>query len=496
MFPEIAGTKVQLIAKKKKGITFYRSIDLSKEYGRILKTESYIPQAGVAVRQSFADANPEFILVLHKTMKKSSKALLANPKRVIKVTNTVWKGQGKIEKFYNILYKLKPALVAGKMRGFPATLQKISTITPPMMKRSDKMIQSLIQSITNTIHNSNKPKFTKCAFVKTEKNISMFTETMIHKNWKIIHIKSNTKTDFEERPDLIIIDGKHKKTKYLLDMYGNQVTRFLFINNIPKEGLLNLDNDSLQQNLSTHISLVNWWGYDNIYADLISKVKNIKTTNISIGHNWTYIQTKYSSGLCRSPDRATEGARTLAKAGDLKKLSLKELAKLALEDDDLCRSVGISAINAHYNTTAKGYTDQQQWGFRLFREAIGNKVCIGNFPQVTKILPDIKVIEREPNKQQYSVAQGENIIPECRHVIITAQTLMNGSLPRILFLAQGADIMLLGPSTPLSNVWKKYGVRWACGIVPTNQEKMLDFISQAGAMLVLEDRTQKITLGF
>ncbi len=137
LIPEVAGTKIQMIAKKKKGITFYRSINLSKEYGKIFNTKPYIPQAGVAIREEFANKHSDFLKAFNKAMKKSADALLSDKNRVVKVTNSMWKNQGEIfaksikhwniqvdstskvkpeiEFFYNVMYDLKPAIIGGKL---------------------------------------------------------------------------------------------------------------------------------------------------------------------------------------------------------------------------------------------------------------------------------------------------------------------------------------------------------------------------------------------
>ena len=137
LIPEVAATKVQLVAKQKQGITFHRSIDLTEEYGRLFSTTNFIPQAGVAVRETFADQNPELVSALHQALKESAKALMKDQKRVIKMTETVWKKQGKvfvkslpywninvqsavevqteIEEFYQIMHKLNPAIIGGKL---------------------------------------------------------------------------------------------------------------------------------------------------------------------------------------------------------------------------------------------------------------------------------------------------------------------------------------------------------------------------------------------
>ena len=137
LLPEIAATKVMLGAKKKAGITFHRSIDLTKEYGRIFNTKAFIPQAGVAVRNSFWQQNKQFIGALQTAMENSAKALEKDPARIQKMTEIIWKGEGpifaksyafwnvyvddakalrpEIEQFYKIMSTLNPAIIGGKM---------------------------------------------------------------------------------------------------------------------------------------------------------------------------------------------------------------------------------------------------------------------------------------------------------------------------------------------------------------------------------------------
>ncbi len=137
LIPEVAATKIQLVAKQKQGITFHRSINLTEEYGRLFSTTNFIPQAGVAVRETFANQNPQLISALQKAMEQSAKVLMKDNKRVVQMTETVWKGQGQvfvkslpywninvqpaaevqtdIEEFYQIMHKLNPAIIGGKL---------------------------------------------------------------------------------------------------------------------------------------------------------------------------------------------------------------------------------------------------------------------------------------------------------------------------------------------------------------------------------------------
>ncbi len=80
LLPEIAGTKLSLAAKEKKGINFRFAIDIQEEWGRLMGGKSYIPQAGLAVRKSFANKYPEIICVLHRELVKSANRLRSNKK--------------------------------------------------------------------------------------------------------------------------------------------------------------------------------------------------------------------------------------------------------------------------------------------------------------------------------------------------------------------------------------------------------------------------------
>ena len=137
LLPEIAGTKVKIMAKKKQNINFHHVVDIQKEWGRLLKTSPYIPQAGIAVRESFAKAHPKLVKAIQAQIKVSAKKLLSDNKRVVAMTEKLWKGQGKIfvksinlwnidvkssydvksalESFYSVLKDLNPKIIGGKL---------------------------------------------------------------------------------------------------------------------------------------------------------------------------------------------------------------------------------------------------------------------------------------------------------------------------------------------------------------------------------------------
>ena len=137
LLPEIAGTKVSLVAKKKKGIEFKFAVDIQKEWGRLMGGKPYIPQAGIAVRETFLEKNPELVRALHDALSSSADRLQSDKKLLMKRTEKLWPKSGPIfaksisrwnldvktsmavkpelEKFYSELKNLNPKIIGGKL---------------------------------------------------------------------------------------------------------------------------------------------------------------------------------------------------------------------------------------------------------------------------------------------------------------------------------------------------------------------------------------------
>ncbi len=376
-----------------------------------------------------------------------------------------------------------------EMRGVPAKIKKLTSISKPTLQRNETMIQTIVNTVMHKKRQKNSVEFERMATCKMGENLEKFIQFMEARMWRIIHVRQKRCPSIKKIPDCIVIDGKHPDAQKLIRIYEKEHTRFLYLNTTPKDikaSRIPCEFDAIK----------NWWGWENLYADLIEGATKSRVRHITIGHNWSYVETDKGAGLGRTPCRGTEGARTIANAGSLEGKTVRDLAQGLLSDDDLLRSLAIAAIQCVYNTADKGRTGESQWGFSLFKHSVGKKACIGYCPCSQHIIPDMKIIEREPKEGHYTVEEGETLLRSVDSLVVTAQTLMNGSLPRILFLAQGADIMLYGPTCPLSSVWDKYGIRYACGVRVTNKTAMRQFVSQAGTMLMQDKMAEKITMEF
>jgi uncharacterized protein (DUF4213/DUF364 family) len=157
---------------------------------------------------------------------------------------------------------------------------------------------------------------------------------------------------------------------------------------------------------------------------------------------------------------------------------LRELAALAQSWDPLKVAIGMAAINAHYNRyDFEGLSGN---GTKAFRAEKSPVVVIGAFPGVKNILPGARVIEADPRPGEYPTAAMDTLLPGCGAAVVSATTLINRSLPRILTLAQGRPLGLIGPVTPLSARLWDYGVSLLGGFIVHSPSALAQVLRAGG----------------
>ena len=68
------------------------------------------------------------------------------------------------------------------------------------------------------------------------------------------------------------------------------------------------------------------------------------------------------------------------------------------------------------------------------------------------------IVEQEPQAGDLPAAAADRVIPDSEVVVITGSAFANRTLEGLLALARGKDVVVLGPSAPLSPVLFDYGV--------------------------------------
>ncbi|MBM4073597.1 MAG: hypothetical protein FJ271_32460, partial [Planctomycetes bacterium] len=230
---------------------------------------------------------------------------------------------------------------------------------------------------------------------------------------------------------------------------------------------------------------------------LAADVADAPVRRVLAGINWTFVEGPHGCGLAQTPSREGHGCRPLEAAGSYTGRGLRELAGLIASDNRFEVAIGWAAINAHFNRRSlQGPTDN---GLALLARdgdagMPGRSVVVGRFPDLERYLPGALVIEREPRAGEHGEADAEHLLPGARRVGITASALFDGSADRLIDLARGARIALIGPSTPLAPALHEAGVAVLAGLVIEDADGAFGVVAEAGAVRALRRHGRFVAL--
>jgi len=219
-----------------------------------------------------------------------------------------------------------------------------------------------------------------------------------------------------------------------------------------------------------------WWGPERLYRDLALGVAADAVRQIVIGPRWLMVEGPAGAGLAYLPRNARD---LIGRLPEFRKMSLKQLAEFSGSWDPLEMALGIAAINAHYNRF--DLAGEMGNGAQAFGREAGRVVVIGAFPGLSEMLPNPQVIENDPRPGEYPTIAMDTLLPGCAAAVVASSTLVNRNLPRILRLAQGSRIALVGPVTPLTPRLHAYGVEILGGLVVRDAKGLAEAI-RAGAL--------------
>ena len=217
-------------------------------------------------------------------------------------------------------------------------------------------------------------------------------------------------------------------------------------------------------------------------------------TLVRAGNNWGVSMTVHQSAGPEQPKKPILGK------------PLREAAELAKSWNFLEASIGMAALNAYYNTPMRaralgvfpmeGGTNKKADAFELFRGAAEGKnvTVVGHFPHLEQQLEPycrLSILERDPQPGDYPDSACEYILPAQDFVFITGVTLTNKTLPRLLELIRpDAQVCMVGPSVPLSEVLFDFGADHLAGFCVTEGEKVAVNAARGGMMDLFEGGTR------
>lgn len=213
---------------------------------------------------------------------------------------------------------------------------------------------------------------------------------------------------------------------------------------------------------------------------------------VIVGLNWTLVIGQDGAGMAQTPARGTAGCRSLPTPGVYAGQSLERLAALWSSENIFEHTIAVAAVNAHWNRFDS--PDCPGNGLDLVEDHGEQTVVIGRFPGLVKRAPGIAVVEREPRPGEYPEDAIDTLLPKAKFVAVTASTIVNGSLPRILSLSRQAYVLMIGPSTPLAPPLFDLGIDALSGFVATDIDNLAQSISEGAAVAALRPFGRYTTL--
>ncbi len=180
-------------------------------------------------------------------------------------------------------------------------------------------------------------------------------------------------------------------------------------------------------------------------------------------------------------------------SGELTKKSALELAEYAKSWNLTEASLGVAAINSLIEPQGVKYADINMFGF-IYNKFYNRKnkiAIIGHFLDkkidILRKIGDVFIIEKNPQEGDLPDTAAEYILLESDIVVITGTTIINKSIERPLQLSKNAFTVVVGPTTPMSDVLFDYGADVIAGVYVKNPERIMRKISECGSLADLKE---------
>lgn len=223
----------------------------------------------------------------------------------------------------------------------------------------------------------------------------------------------------------------------------------------------------------------------SILNDLIATLPGepVPVRSVVVGAHWTAVCSR-SCGLATTVhgDKSHDHETLVRDAGRLHEKTAQELAAYALSENTLEAGIGIAAINSLLEVDERCAVEINASEV-LMKQGAGKDVAlVGHFPfipRLRKAVRNLWVIEQHPESDEHPAHSASEYIPRADIVALTGSALINHTLDDLLALCrQGALVLILGPTTPLSPVLFRHGAGIIAGSRVIDETAVLQAISQ------------------
>jgi uncharacterized protein (DUF4213/DUF364 family) len=238
-----------------------------------------------------------------------------------------------------------------------------------------------------------------------------------------------------------------------------------------------------------HYSAPSGESMPNLYDQLIASLLPGKILAVQVGLSRTAILAETDDGIrcglaatLSNSEFQHSAQPSVCNAGRLHELDYLELAGLVKSNSFTEVSIGLATINTLLPRNPAQWQDLKAEDDLARRGAGKNIVIVGHFPFLERIRPlarNLWVLELEPRDGDLPTQEAPRVIPQADFIAITSTTLINKTFQGLLELRQPhTEIMLLGPSTPLSPLLYEYGITTLSGTIVLDTQATVFGIGQ------------------
>lgn len=208
--------------------------------------------------------------------------------------------------------------------------------------------------------------------------------------------------------------------------------------------------------------------------------------DVRIGTAWTAVVAEVDGtrrcGLAATLSRLGHDGPSVRDAGSLHTHSSQDLCQLARFDSPAEVPVGMAAINALLPPPPGPWQDVNASDLLAERGADKTVALVGHFPFVDWLRERVKtlwVLELAPQAGDLPASAAAEVIPQADIVALTSMTLLNHTFDGLMALRRpDAQVMLLGPSTPLTPLLFNRGVDLLSGAIVEQIDPVLRGVSE------------------
>jgi uncharacterized protein (DUF4213/DUF364 family) len=219
----------------------------------------------------------------------------------------------------------------------------------------------------------------------------------------------------------------------------------------------------------------------NIIDDLISSLSGDSVVReVYTCVFWTAVVSKHC-GLSSTFREEHPHHGMVRGVGDLRNRSALELAEYAKSDNLLEASIGMATINSLIDIDETKCDAENALDVLIEKGEGKDVVVVGHFPWIPKLRKAARklwVLEQRPQAGDLPAEAAEDILPKADVVAITGTSLINHTAEKLLDLAKGSFVVMVGPTSPLSPVLFDWGVDVVSGTKVVEPEKMIRSISE------------------